>query len=203
MQRSPEEENMGVQESVEKSVCEATGATYVRIPAGKFLMGSPENEEGRHSDEGPQHEVEVAEFELMDAPVTNAMYRRFVDATGHPGPSHWSRPEFSGDDQPVVCVSFFDAQAYCAWASEASDRKVRLPTEEEWEYACRAGTKGPRYEEDLDAIAWHGGNSGGRTHPVRQKKPNAWGLFDMLGNAWQWCLDYYRSYNDKLAERRR
>jgi formylglycine-generating enzyme required for sulfatase activity len=95
------------------------------------------------------------------------------------------------DTCPVVCVSWNDAQAFIKWLNDKG-REVtfRLPTEAEWEYACRAGSTDEAYGS-LDDIAWHARNSDGHTHPVGQKQPNAFGLFDMLGNVWQWCQDVF------------
>ena len=108
---------------------------------------------------------------------------------------------FKGSTLPVEQVSWDDAVSYCAklTARELAAGRIvagqayRLPTEAEWEYAARAGTIGPRYGE-LDVIAWHSGNSGGETHPVKQKAANAWGLYDMIGNVWEWCSDWYGAY---------
>ncbi len=101
-------------------------------------------------------------------------------------PSH-----FEGPSRPVENVSWEDAQAFCARLGErVAGLLPRLPTEAEWEYACRAGTTGARWSEDLDAIAWHVGNSGRQTHPVGEKAANPWGLHDTLGNVWEWCADH-------------
>jgi len=111
-------------------------------------------------------------------------------------PSH-----FKGTDRPVENVSWAEAVEFC-WKLTKMHQEAgampqgwswRLPTEAEWEYAARAGTTGPRHGE-LDAIAWHTGNSGGKTHPVSQKAANAWGLYDMIGNVAEWCSDWYGDY---------
>ncbi|WP_030162392.1 MULTISPECIES: formylglycine-generating enzyme family protein [unclassified Glycomyces] len=146
--------------------------------------------------------VALAPFLLADRPVTRNAYAEVTGA------------RFAGDGAlPAADVSWLDAVRWCNALSEREglrpayrvapdetdseavdwDRTAdgyRLPTEAEWEYACRAGTTGPRYG-DLDAIAWHRGNSDERPHPVGRKQPNAWGLHDMLGNAWEWCWDVY------------
>ena len=103
--------------------------------------------------------------------------------------------QFTGDRNPVELVSWEDAQEFIGRlnAKEGSAR-YRLPTEAEWEYACRAGTETPRYHHDLDTIAWYTANSNGHTHPVGQKVPNAWGLYDMLGNVSEWCHHGGREY---------
>jgi formylglycine-generating enzyme len=144
--------------------------------------------------------VEVASFQLTAVPVTQSLYAR---VTGE-------RPSTArGDRLPVEGVSWWDAVRFCNALSEhegltpayhlradqaadwdASADGYRLPTEAEWEHACRAGTTGPRYGR-LDEIAWYRDNSAGRIHPVGGKRPNAWGLYDMLGNVWDWCWDVY------------
>ena len=95
------------------------------------------------------------------------------------------------DNDPVVEVTWNDAVRFCPWLSRKEGKTYELPTEAEWEYACRAGTKTAySFGDDLmrlDDYAWYDGNSGGHTHPVGQKKPNSWGLYDMAGNVWQWC----------------
>ena len=157
------------------------------IRAGTFIMGSPGDEEGRYDDEGPQHEVNLTEpFWLAEAPVTQALWQA---VTGK------NPASFKGADRPVERVSWDDVMQFIDKAEQNHPGlALRLPTEAQWEYACRAGSTTPRYGE-LDAVAWHGGNSGGETHPVKQKQANAWGLYDMLGNVYEWTADRaYRSY---------
>ena len=152
------------------------GLAYVWIPPGRFRMGLSEGDtEGRPNEE-PAQEVELSRgFWLGKTPVTQAAYRK---VTGQ-SPSY-----FKGDDRPVEQVSWDEAQAYCKAVGG------RLPTEAEWEYAARAGSSAARYGL-LDEIDWHDGNSGGETHPVGKKKPNGFGLRDMLGNVWEWTGDWY------------
>jgi len=145
--------------------------------------------------------AEIAPFALSTYPVTQALY---LAMTGE------SPSTFKGDDLPVESVSWLEAVAFCNLLSQANNLEVcyafgdssqdvslipeakgyRLPTDAEWEYACRAGTRDVRHGP-LDAIAWYVENSGERTHPVGQKEPNGWGLYDMLGNVWEWCWDLY------------
>ena len=164
------------------------------IPAGKFVMGSPQTEEGRSDDE-TQHEVKLTKpFHIGKFEVTQEQYRQVMGTN----PSH-----FRGRDLPVEMVSWDDALEFCKKASERTGKTVRLPTEAEWEYACRAGTKTAYYtgdgEADLDQAAWHIKNSDNTTHPVGQKVPNAWGLCDMHGNVLEWCQDVYALYKAEAA----
>jgi len=162
------------------------------IPAGRFVMGSPENEEGRFGDEGPQHEVHLSRgFWLFDTPCTQALWQAM---TGD-NPS-----QFKGENRPVERVSWEDCQAFIVELDRRlPGLELRLPTEAQWEYACRAGTTTARYHEDLNAIAWYRNNSDSQTHEVGQKRPNAWGLYDMLGNVYEWCQDDRRDYMSTAA----
>jgi len=158
---------------------------FVRIPAGTFMMGSPENEDERFSRE-TQHKVTLTRpFEMMVTPVTQALWQAVMGNN----PSR-----FKGPDLPVENVSWDDAQEFIQKLNQMlGTDSLRLPTEAEWEYACRAGTTGARYGE-LGEVAWYYDNSDQKTHPVGQKAPNAWGLYDMLGNVWEWCQDWHGSY---------
>jgi len=172
---------------VATKVVAKAGVELVRIPGGWFSMGSAEDEEWSY-DEGPQHEVELEEFWLARTPVTNAQYAEYLRANPNAKmPALWDDQRYDQSQQPVVGVSWEKAVAYCEWAG------LRLPTEAQWEYACRAGTT-TRYwsgdgEEDLALVGWYGGNSGGRLHAVGELEPNAFGLYDMHGNVREWCED--------------
>jgi formylglycine-generating enzyme required for sulfatase activity len=161
---------------------------YRLIPAGSFVMGSPKGEEGRDDDE-TQHPVEITQpFLLKTMPVTQGEWLALMG--DHPA-------YVPGDDRdPVERVSWEEAARFCEVLSEQTGGMYRLPTEAEWEYACRADTTAARYG-DLDAIAWYWDNANDATQPVGQKQPNAWGLYDMLGNVWEWCLDWYGQYSSK------
>lgn len=170
----------------------------VLIPAGSFMMGSPTLEqENRPSFKGEaQHEVTISKpFYIGVTHVTVAQYAQFVSDTRQ---KH-AEPKFKqAGDHPAVQVSWEDAEAFCQWLSKKSGKAVALPTEAQWEYACRAGTQTRFCFGDkataLGDYSWYSVNSGGMTHPVAKKKPNAWGLYDMHGNAWHWCADYYGPY---------
>jgi formylglycine-generating enzyme required for sulfatase activity/class 3 adenylate cyclase len=168
--------------------------TMIVIPAGKFTMGSPESEQERGSDEGPQHEVRIGQpFAVGKTHVTFAEWDGCVAAGACPNAadSGWGR-----DDRPVTNVTWDEAKIYLAWLAKQTGKPYRLLTEAEWEYAARAGNPG-RYsfgddETQLGEYAWFSKNSGSKTQPVGTKKPNAFGLCDMHGNVWQWVEDCYK-----------
>ncbi len=161
------------------------GATWVPARELTYRMGSPDIEEGRDKNEGPQHEVTLEPYEIMTTPVTWGMYLRFAK-------EHWPRPKHASDAHPVTYVSWYEAWIFAIWLGG------RLPTEAEWECACRAGSQ-TRFcfgddEAQLGEYAWFDGNAEGSTHPVGTKKPNAWGLYDVHGNIFEWCIDNWRDY---------
>jgi formylglycine-generating enzyme required for sulfatase activity len=162
----------------------------VLIRPGRFMMGSPGSELGHKADESPQHEVTISKpFYMGVTEVTQAQYEAVMGTN----PS-----EFKGPTNPVESVSWNEATEFCRKLSLKTRRTVRLPTEAEWEYACRAGTNTRfsfgNFDSTLADYGWSSSNSGGTTHPVGQKKPNAWGLYDMHGNVMEWCADWRGSY---------
>ena len=161
-------------------VHEKTGIELVYIPAGTFMMGSPADEAGRFDNEA-QHRATLSQgFYMGKYEVTQAQWVRVM---------HSNPLEFKGDALPVEQVSWDDCQSFCSQAG------LRLPTEAEWEYACRAGSTGAYGGSGkLDEVGWFYDNSGRTTHAVGQKKPNGWGLYDMHGNVWEWCSDWYGAY---------
>jgi len=162
----------------------------VPIPAVEFMMGSPESEEGRNDNNETQHRVQITKpFYLSAYEVTQAQYQ---DVMGN-NPSH-----SKGANKPVEKVNWSDAVEFCRKLSDEEGAEYRLPTEAEWEYACRAGTATAYSFGDgvsrLGDYAWHRGNSDSKSHPVGEKLPNNWGLFDMHGNVREWCQDWYGGY---------
>ena len=161
---------------------------FVRIPAGSFVMGSPEDEEGHHNTHERQYEVTISQdFWMGKYEVTQGEWEAVMGSN----PSRGRCAQC-----PVENVSWDDAQEFIRKLNEresGSGHAYRLPTEAEWEYAARAGTTGARHGE-LDEIAWYRDNSGGTPHPVGQKRANAWGLHDMLGNTWEWTADWFDRY---------
>ncbi len=171
---------------------EKTGIAFVSIPAGVFAMGSNE-----YDDEKLVHQVNVSKFMMGKYPVSNEEFGRFLEANPDQQiPPYWNDSRFSDPRQPVVGVSWDDAKAFCRWASP----DFRLPTEAEWEYSCRAGST-TRFcfgdsEKMLNDYAWYDESwDSGATHPVGSKKPNDWGLYDLHGNVWEWCNDWYGDYS--------
>jgi formylglycine-generating enzyme required for sulfatase activity len=220
---------------------------FMRIPKGKFTMGSPATEKGRKgkADEEKRHEVEITrDFYLGKHEVTNGQFALFVretnyrtdgekDARGSEGydteagrdefnPKYsWRNPGFvQTNDHPAILVSWNDAVRFCEWLSKKTGKSARLPTEAEWEYACRAGTTTRYYHGDDSEARVQVGNLADGTHkkrypnaaatqaedgyvftsPVGRFKPNAFGLYDMHGNAYEWCQDWLGPYDGLNAK---
>ena len=185
------------------TITNSIGMKLVPIPAGTFLMGAPKKEKDRSDDEVKHKVTLTKDFYLGMTQVTQAQYERVIDKN----PSHFQSDEVSGRDSsefPVEQISWDDAVEFCKKLSDlpeekAAGRVYRLPREAEWEYACRAGsTTAFSFHIDGELLcdyAWYEDNSGERPHPVALKKPNAWGLYDMCGNVWEWCSDWYGEYS--------
>jgi formylglycine-generating enzyme required for sulfatase activity len=161
----------------------------VLIPEGWFWMGS----ENRYSWESPRHRIWLSAFEIADTVVTRREYKKFVKDSGHAEPAGWHEASLADPDQPVVGVSWFSAAAYCVWLSMKEGQVYRLPTEAEWEKACRGGLDGAEYawgNEPPGSIAYFGGAWAGPRR-VAQWSPNGFGLFNMGDNVHEWCADWY------------
>jgi len=194
----------------------ATGVEFVFVKGGCYEMGDTFGD--GEADEKPVHNVCVSDFYLGKYEVMVGQFKRFVNETGYrteaekgdgcyvwsgskwekDGSKSWRSPGFSQDDnQPAVCVSWNDTQAFNDWLSRKGGKSHRLPTEAEWEYAARSGGKKEKYagtsnDFGLGDYVWYNANSGSRTHSVGGKTPNGLGLYDMTGNVWEWCQDWYR-----------
>ena len=157
--------------------------------AGTFRMGSPDDEQGRLETEGPAHDVRLDGFHISATQVTQAQYEAVIGNN----PSH-----FKGAERPVERVSWDEAMTFCEELTKRTGRAYTLPSEAQWQYACRAGSEAAYCfgddEATLDEYAWYSKNAKGQPHPVGEKKPNAWGLYDMHGNVWEWCRDWYGDY---------
>jgi formylglycine-generating enzyme required for sulfatase activity len=205
----------------------------VLVPGGKFVMGSPKGESDRKDHEGPQHEVRVAPFYLCTTETTLELFLAYyqetmsakkdfieveeakkdaeksrddVDAITGPTPVYGDLTMGYGEKHPAMGMTWHNAMTVCRWLSKKTGRKYRLPTEAEWEYACRAGTTNAfgfgNTPNQLADFAWYEDNSDGENHEVAKKKPNAWGLYDMLGNVREWVYDYYSETAYKEAAKK-
>ena len=172
-------------EIIQKSNGESTRSDeMVLIPSGSFMMGCSVSDSECFYHESPIHQVSVDSFYIDQYETTNGQYETCVKA-GVCNPSTYAdNPKWNVGNKPVVGVTWNDADTYCKWIGK------KLPTEAQWEYAARAGCSNARCGK-LDDIAWHWSNAGQVTHPIGLKKPNGWQLFDMIGNAEEWCMDYF------------
>ncbi|MBQ7711878.1 MAG: formylglycine-generating enzyme family protein [Bacteroidales bacterium] len=171
---------------------EGVSFDMVKVKAGSFVMGCTDEQGGDcDDDESPYHRVTITrDYYIGKFEVTQKLY----EAVMGENPSQWK-----SIDRPVECVSWKDAQLFCAELSRITGRQFSLPTEAEWEYAARGGQKstGAKYSGGyaINKVAWYDGNSGSQTHPVGQLRPNELGIYDMSGNVWEWCQDWYGRYN--------
>ncbi len=184
-------------EQVKFPITDTLDMLFKRIPEGSFMRGSPEDEKDREEDEGPLHKVTIAKpFYMGIYEVTQDQWNKVMEIPAYTNPSKFAgRP-----DNPVEQVSWDQVQEFFQRINSRGEGVFRLPTEAEWEYACRAGTTTRFYWGDdpdykkMDEYVWHAGYPDGTTHPVGQKKPNPWGLYDMGGNVSEFCQDRYGPY---------
>ena len=163
----------------------------VWVEGGTFHMGATsEQSENAWDDENPVHSVTLSGYYIGKTEVTQALWKTVMGSN----PS-----SFKGDNLPVECVSWDDCQEFIRKLSALTGQNFRLPTEAEWEFACRGGnnSRGYKYSgsNDIDSVAWYKDNSGGNTHPVATKLSNELGIYDMSGNVWEWCSDWYDKYS--------
>ena len=164
----------------------------VKVEAGSFVMGCTSEQGGDcDGDESPYHRVTITQdYYIGKFEVTQELYEAVMGTN----PSSWK-----SFDRPVENVSWNDAQEFCAELSRMTGRRFSLPTEAEWEYAARGGKKstGAKYSGSSSTanVAWYDGNSGGQTHPVGRLRPNELGIYDMSGNVWEWCYDWFGNYS--------
>jgi sulfatase modifying factor 1 len=205
-------------ETVTTKIGEKISFDMMLIPAGTFQMGSPADEPGRKDDEGPRHEVRLDSFYLCTTETTIELFMAYyqetvsakkdfittqqeqketenVDAITGPTPVYGDMTMGYDNKHPAMGMTWHNAMTFCRWLSQKTGKEYRLPTEAEWEYACRAGTTkaygSGNNPEELKEIAWYEETADSETNAVGKKKPNVWGLYDMLGNVREWVFDFY------------
>ena len=167
------------------------GITFnmIKVDGGTFTMGATSEQKNPGKDEKPKHQVTLSSYYIGETEVTQALWTAVMGNN----PS-----EFKGDNLPVVYVSWEDCQTFIGKLKGLTGKRFRLPTEAEWEYAARGGNRSNHTQYSggsmIDDVAWYYGNSGSKTHSVKTKKPNELALYDMSGNVWEWCQDWYGSY---------
>jgi formylglycine-generating enzyme required for sulfatase activity len=205
----------GFREALGAEAVDATSLTMLWMLPGRFWMGSPEEEPERSSAEGPQHLVQLQGFFLSQTPITQAQWRQVADWKPNKGERAWSQKlnpnpsHLKGDQRPVEQVSWDEAMEFCHRLSQRTGRHYTLPSEAQWEYACRAGTISPFYcgstistkLANYDGTKVYGDGEKGdywqQTMDVASFPANPWGLYDMHGNVWEWCADYWHgNYED-------
>ncbi len=216
-------------ETVTTKIGEKISFDMVLIPAGSFQMGSPADEPGRKDDEGPQHEVRLDSFYLCTTETTIELFMAYyqetvsakkdfittqqeqketenVDAITGPTPVYGDMTMGYDNKHPAMGMTWHNAMTFCRWLSKKTGKEYRLPTEAEWEYACRAGTTSAfgvgDDPEKLKEVAWYEETADSETNAVGKKKSNAWGLYDMSGNVREWVFDFYSAdaYKQETAK---
>ena len=181
-----------VSATYQNNVLRVGNVSYRMIPVngGTFTMGATSEMTEPYGDEEPRHQVTLSDYDIGETEVTQALWKAVMGSN----PSY-----FKGDNLPVETVSWNDCQTFIRKLNGLTGRHFRLPTEAEWEFAARGGNRS-RYTQysgssRIDDVAWYGRNSGDKTHPVKTKQPNELGIYDMTGNVWEWCQDWYGDYN--------
>lgn len=162
----------------------------IRVEGGSFMMGSPDSDSDAYEREKPQHRVTLSDYYIGETQVTQALWKAVMGK---------NLSCYKGANNPVDMVSWEDCQEFIKKLNQQTGLTFTLPTEAQWEYAARGGNKSKGYKyagsNNIEDVAWYGDNSGGKSHPVKQKKANELGLYDMSGNVWEWCQDRYGNYN--------
>jgi formylglycine-generating enzyme required for sulfatase activity len=166
----------------------------MRVDGGTFSMGATSEQKEPWDDEKPVHQVTLSTYYIGETEVTQALWKAVMGS---------NPANFKGDNRPVENVSWNDCQTFIKKLNSLTGENFRLPTEAEWEFAARGGSKSRGYQysgsNNLSAVAWYTDNSGGQTHEVKTKSPNELGIYDMSGNVWEWCQDWYGKYSSNSA----
>ena len=179
----------------------ANGVTFtmVRVEGGTFTMGATAEQRGADSDEKPAHRVTLSDYYIGQTEVTQALWKAVTGYSPTSDGESWDSDYGLGDNYPAYNISYNDVQSFITKLNSLTGRTFRMPTEAEWEYAARGGSKSKGYlysgSDTIDDVAWYDDNSGVKSHPVAQKAANELGLYDMSGNVWEWCSDWYGSYS--------
>lgn len=194
------------QDYVEQANC-GLDMKMVYVEGGQFQMGATSEQSGEaFNNESPVHNVQLESFYIAECEVTQAQWQKIMGTTIYQqrdkANTSWAMYGV-GDNHPVYYVSWEEAQMFCRELSALTGKTYLLPTEAQWEYAARGGKNSRKYKysgsyDAIDAVAWYTSNSGSSTHPVKQKRANELGLYDMSGNVWEWCSDWYGTYSSSM-----
>ena len=175
------------------------GITFsmILVKGGTFTMGATAEQTGAESDESPAHQVTLSDYYIAETEVTQGLWKAVTGYSPTSGGSSWSSSYGIGDNYPAYYISYEDVQSFITKLNAQTGVTFRMPTEAEWEYAARGGKKSKGYlysgSNTIGNVAWYTDNSGSKTHPVATKAANELGLYDMSGNVWEWCSDWYSS----------